>query len=167
MTRFSAVARCFLGFAALGAGLIHLALAIGSSPWLAAGLVVAGAAEFLWGVLAVSRPGVPVPRVALVVALVPIAAWVVLLLAGLPDGPRPLPMLAATALDLAVAIGISSGLRRSPAGEPKHPLVGIGIAALVVAAVTVPALIATEAPHWVGEVPAHEEPAHEERRDGL
>lgn len=167
MTRFSSVARCFLGFAALGAGLIHLALAIGSPPWLAAGFVVAGAAEFLWGVLAVSRPGVPIPHIALVGALLPISAWILLLLSPLLPGPRPLPMLAATALDLAVAIGIAVGLRRSPAGEPKHPLIGIGVAALVVAAVTVPALIATEAPHWVGEVPAHEEPAHERRRVGL
>ena len=159
MTRFSAVARCFLGFAALGAGLVHLALAIGSATWLAAVLIALGGAEFLWGVLTISRPGVPVPRAAIAGALAPVAAWVVLLLFG-ADGPRPVPMLAATGLDLAVAIGIAAGLRRVPRPEPRHPLLGIAIAGAVVAAVTVPALVATEAPHWVGELPAHEDPLH-------
>lgn len=159
MTRFSAVARCFLGFAALGAGLVHLALAIGSATWLAAALIAIGAAEFLWGVFTVSRPGVPVPRVAIAGALVPIVAWVGLLVVGV-DGPRPGPMLAATVLDLAVAIGVAAGLRRAPRPEPRHPLLGIAIAAALVAAITVPALIATEAPHWVGDLPAHDEPPH-------
>lgn len=161
-TRWSAVARCALGFAALGAGLIHLALAIGASPAVATGLVVVGAAEFLWGVLTVSRPGVPVPPVAIAGALVPPAAWIVLLVAALPEGPRPLPFLAATALDLTVAIGLAAGLRRVPKPEPRHPLVGIAVAALVVGAVTVPALIATEAVERLPETPppAHEQPTH-------
>lgn len=148
--RWTAVARSTLGFAALGAGLIHVALAIGAEPWLAAGLVSVGAVEFLWGVLAVSRPGVPLPP----------TAWIVLLVAAVPEGPRPLPMLAATLLDLAVAIGLASGLRRPPRAESTHPLIGITVAGLVVAALTVPALIATEAPQRLGELPAHEQPTH-------
>ena len=157
-TRWSAVTRSALGFAALGAGLLHLALAVGSVPWLATGLAVVGGVEFLWGVLAVSRPGVPVPRAAIAGALAAPAAWVVLLLLG-SDGLRALPMLAATALDLAVAVVLAIGLRRSPATEPRHPAFGIVVAGLVVAAITVPALIATEA---VDQLPAppHDEPAH-------
>jgi hypothetical protein len=158
--RWTAVARSTLGFAALGAGLIHVALAIGAEPWLAAGLVSVGAVEFLWGVLAVSRPGVPLPRAAIVGALVPPTAWIVLLVAAVPEGPRPLPMLAATLLDLAVAIGLASGLRRPPRAESTHPLIGITVAGLVLAAITVPALIATEAPQRLGELPAHEQPTH-------
>ncbi|MEO8528973.1 MAG: hypothetical protein ABI435_07835, partial [Pseudolysinimonas sp.] len=61
MTHWSVVTRSSLGFAALGAGLIHLALAIGAEVGLAVGLVVVGAVEVLWGVLAVSRPGLPAP----------------------------------------------------------------------------------------------------------
>lgn len=158
--RWTAVTRSALGFAALGAGLIHVALAVGAQPWLAAVLVVVGAAEFLWGVLTVSRPGVPLPRVAIAGALVPPALWIVLLVAGLPDGPRPLPFLAATLLDLAVAIGLAAGLRRAPRAEPRHPLVGIAVAGAVVAAIVVPALIATEAPQRLGELPSHEQPTH-------
>jgi hypothetical protein len=160
--RWTAVARCALGFAALGAGLIHVALAVGAVPWLAAALVTVGAVEFLWGVLAVSRPGVPLPRVAIAAALVPPAAWIVLLVAAVPEGPRPLPMLAATLLDLAVAIGLAAGLRRAPRAEPRHPLVGIAVAGVVVAAITVPALIATEAAAQlpIEPLPGHELPAH-------
>jgi len=155
----TAVTRSALGFAALGAGLLHLALAVGAEPWLATGLAVVGGAEFLWGVLAVSRPGVPVPRIALAGALVPPAAWVILLLLG-ADGPRPLPMFAATGLDLAVAVLLAVGLRRQQAREPRHPALGIAIAGLVVAAITLPALIATEAPQRLGELPAHQVEGH-------
>ena len=157
-TRWTAVTRSALGFAALGAGLLHLALAVGSVPGLATGLAVAGGAEFLWGVLAVSRPGVPLPRAAIVGALVPPIAWIVLLLLAV-DGPRTLPMLAATALDLAVAVLLAIGLRREPRAEPRHPAVGIVVAGLVVAAITVPALIATEVTAQL-PAPPHEEPLH-------
>ena len=159
VTRWTAVTRSALGFAALGAGLLHLALAVGEPPWLATVLAVVGGVEFLWGVLAVSRPGVPVPRAAIVGALVPPVAWIVLLLTG-ATGPRPLPLLAATALDLAVAVILAIGLRRSPATEPRHPVLGIVIAGLVVAVITVPALIASEAPQRLGDPPVHQEPAH-------
>lgn len=162
MTGWSAVTRSALGFAALGAGLIHLALAIGAAPWLATGLVASGAAEFLWGVLAVSRPGLPVPRIAIAGALVAPAGWVLLLVAGLPDGPRPLPMLVATALGVALAAGLAVGLRRPAVRESRHPALGIAIAGLMVAAITVPALVATEAPALLPgpDDPGHQLPQH-------
>lgn len=149
--RWTSVTRSALGFAALGAGLVHLALAIGEPGWLAAALAVVGGVEFLWGVLAVSRPGVPLPRAAIVGALVPPAAWIGLLLTGLP-GPKPLPLLAATLLDLAVATLLAMGLRRA-AAEPRHPAIGIALAGLLVAAVVVPALIASEAPQRLSDLP--------------
>lgn len=157
--RWTAVTRSALGFAALGAGLLHVALAVDAPVPLAVGLAAVGGVEFLWGVLAVSRPGVPVPRAAIVGVLVPPAAWVVLLLLG-ATGPRPLPMLAATALDVAVAVLVARGLRRAETKEAKHPALGIAVAGLVVAAITVPALIATEAPQRLGELPVHEEFPH-------
>lgn len=157
--RWTAVVRGALGFAALGAGLIHLAFAVGADPGIATGLVTVGALEFLWGGLVVSRPGVPLPRVALGLTLVPTAAWVVLLVVGV-DGPRPLPMLAATALGFGIAIGLAAGLRRDPRPEPAHPLVGVAIAGFVVAAVTVPALMATEVTSRLPAPPPHEQPSH-------
>lgn len=47
--RWTAVVCGALGFAALGAGLIHLALAVGAHPGIATGLVIVGALEVLWG----------------------------------------------------------------------------------------------------------------------
>jgi hypothetical protein len=158
----TSVTRSALGFAALGAGLLHLALAIGADPRLAAGLAVVGGGEFLWGVLAVSRPRVAVPRIALVGALVPPTAWVALLLAGLP-GPRPLPMLAATALDLAVAGLLAAGQRGRTGREPNHPGVRIAIVGVAIAAITVPALIATEATPQPGDLPPHQDEGHVDR----
>jgi len=158
--RWSAVTRAALGFGAVGAGLLHLALGVGAAPVLAAGLIVVGGAEFLWGVLTTTRPEALLPRVALGAALVPPAAWVVLLLAAVPDGPRPLPMVAATVLDLAVAIGVATALRRREHPEPRHPVVGVAIAGVIVAALTFPALLATEVAGGADLVPVHEQPSH-------
>ncbi|MEO5535059.1 MAG: hypothetical protein ABIR17_08010 [Pseudolysinimonas sp.] len=144
MTPWSVVTRSSLGFAALGAGLIHLALAIGAEVGLAVGLGVVGAVEILWGVLAVSRPGLPAPRITLAGALVPPIAWV-LVLATSVSGPRLLPMLAATLLDLAIAVGIAMGLRRPTGRESRRPAIGIAVAALLVTLISVPALLATGA----------------------
>lgn len=162
MTRWSAVTRSALGFSALGAGLIHLALAVGAEPWIATTLITVGACELLWGVLTVSRPGPPMPRIVIVAALAPPVAWILLLAAGLPDGPRPLPTLAATILDLVVAGGLAVTLRRPPARESRHPVVGILIAGALVAAVTVPALVVTDPASRLPTVPApaHDRPAH-------
>lgn len=144
-----AVARAWLGFLALGAGLIHLALAIGAPLAVAAPLLVVGAAEFGWGVFAFTGPRIPVPRVARLLALAPILGWVLLLLAGGGLGVRALPMIVASLFDVALAIGISIVLRR--AGRPAAPigtaryLLGVAAGALIVAALAVPALAATEA----------------------
>jgi hypothetical protein len=148
-----AVLRGWLGFSALGAGLVHLALVIGSPLAVGIPLVMIGAAEFAWGVFAFTLPALPVPRVARVAPLVPILGWVaVLVLGGIGaiGGLRVLPMLVASLLDLAIAIGITWMLRRDPAtpAAPLRPgryLLGLGAGALVVAALTTPALAATEA----------------------
>jgi len=162
----NAVLRAWLGFFALGAGLIHLALVIGSPPALGVPLVLIGIAEFAWGVITFTAAAVPFARVARIAAVVPILGWVALLLvsgsAGVP-GIRVLPMLVASLLDLAVAIVITVVLRRGDAA-PARPLrsgpylLGLAAGALVVAALTTPALAATEAgdlatPHGTDEEP--------------
>lgn len=149
----NAVLRGWLGFFALGAGLVHLALVIGSPLAVGIPLVVIGAAEFAWGVFAFTAPALPLPRLARVAALVPILGWVaVLVLGGIGaiGGLRVLPMLVASLLDLAIAIGITWILRRDPATppvplRPSRYLLSLGAGALVVAALTTPALAATEA----------------------
>jgi hypothetical protein len=147
-----AVVRVWLGFFALGAGLIHVALVIGSPPTIGIPLLLVGIAEFAWGVFAVTAAQTPVPRVARIAALVPILGWAVLLLAGSGTdlGVRVVPMLVASLLDLAIAIAISLRLRRSISAQsqPLRPgtyLLGLGLGALVVGALTAPALAATEA----------------------
>lgn len=148
-----AVLRGWLGFFALGAGLVHLALVIGSPLGVGIPLIIVGAAEFAWGVFAFTAPVLPLPRLARVAALVPILGWVaVLVLGGIGaiGGLRVLPMLVASLLDLAIAIGITWILRRDPAKKPAplrpgRYLIALGAGALVVAALTTPALAATEA----------------------
>lgn len=152
----SAVVRGWLGFFALGAGLVHLALVIGSPLPVGIALVLIGAAEFVWGVFAFAAPALPLARIARVAALVPTLGWVVVLVvgaassAGAIGGLRVLPMLVASLLDLAIAIGITWILRRDPARaavplRPGRYLLALGAGALVVAALTTPALAATEA----------------------
>ena len=148
----NAVVRAWLGFFALGAGLIHLALVIGSPLAVGIPLVLVGIAEFAWGVFAFTAAAVPFPRTARIAAVIPILGWVLLLVAIGPEsvpGIRVLPMLAASVLDLAVAITITVLLRRAAGESPPmrsgRYLIGLGAGALVVAALTTPALAATEA----------------------
>ncbi len=155
----SAVVRTWLGFAALGAGLIHLALAVDAPVALAVVLVVFGLAEFGWGILAFTTDAIPLPQAARVATLVPVVLWALALVSGLAfaGAVRVFPMLAASVLDLAIAIGVSLVLRRSAdatAAEPRRParalsapayLAAMAAGALVVGIVTTPALAATEA----------------------
>jgi hypothetical protein len=163
----TAVIRGWLGFCALGAGLIHLALAVGSPPAVGIPALAVGLAEFAWGVFAFTAPALPVPRIARAGALVPVLAWVAVLVITGPSGGveslRALPMLVASLLDLAIAIGITGMLRRDPE-RPTAPLrparyvLALGAGAVVVAALTLPALAATDAgfaaiPHEPGDQP--------------
>ncbi len=164
----SAMVRGWLGFCALGAGLVHLALVIGSPAAVGIPLLVIGAAELAWGVFAFTAPAMPLPKVARAGALVPLLGWVVMLVfvggSGAIEGVRVLPMLLASLLDLAIAIGVTAMLRIDRA-RPSHPLrparylLGLGAGALAVAALTTPALAATEAgfaaiPHGNGDQPS-------------
>lgn len=146
----TAVVRGWLGFCALGAGLIHLALVIGSSPAVGIPLLVVGSAEVLWGIFAFTAHGVPLPRFARFGALVPILGWVLALVlaSGVAEELRPVPMLVASLLDLAIAIGITGMLRIDPTRpvaplRPGRYLLGLGAGALVVAAITIPAIAIT------------------------
>src|SRR3954465_14034330 len=82
--------RTWLGLAALGAGLIHLAVAAGAPPALlpplppprAGGGGGGAAPAAARGAPARARWGAPLPRPALGAAMLPPLAWVGLLLAG-------------------------------------------------------------------------------------
>lgn len=168
----SQVLRSWLGFLALGAGLLHVALVIGSPPVVAAALIMVGSAEFAWGAFAVARPSPPLAQIARAAALVPVVAWALLLVIAGADSLGPLtstdqllPMLVASLFDLLISAGLTLLLRHAaaasaaaapaPADSPAatHPtrrLVAVIVGGLVIAAVTAPALAATEAGHLVG-----------------
>ena len=143
----SAITRSWIAFAAVGAGLIHLALAV-DAPALGAVLLAGiGITEFAWGVLVMFDERFLAPRVAVVAALAPVALWVVALVVGIQSF-RPVPLGAATLLELFVAIAIAVTLRRSREPKPvstRRYVIGLLVGALVIGAVTAPALGATAA----------------------
>jgi hypothetical protein len=151
----STTARGNVAFAAIGAGLIHLALVVGSPLPFAAVFAAVGAAELVWGVATMAAARLPLPRVAFAGALVPPLLWAAVLLGEIVlDSAAPLPLLplaAASALGFFAAAVIGVQLRR-PTPAPPRPepgaaryLVGLFAGALVVASITTPALAATEA----------------------
>lgn len=153
-----AIRRTWLAFAAIGTGLIHLALVIGSPPWLGAALAVLALAEFGWGVVTFAREQVIAPRIALVVALVPVAGWTLLLLvSSVADTPAFaaslgfLPLAVTSVFELFAVAVLGVHLRRGPGDAPPpfptlpRYLLGLIAGALVAAALATPALAATEA----------------------
>lgn len=149
-------ARMLAGIAAIGAGLVHLATAIGSPPTVAAVVAVIGIAEFGWGVVAVAARGIPLPHSARIGAVVPVVLWVLVLVVAGPAqlGPftsaiRLAPMLAASALDLVVVVAITAALRRAASGRAaargRGAVVGVVLAGVAIAALTGIALTSTEA----------------------
>jgi hypothetical protein len=153
--------RTWLGLGALGAGLVHLAVAAGAPPAALALLVVIGAAEVAWGVTALAREQVPVPKVALAgaaVAVVGVAAVLVLragtmapmaamATTGAVAGVPAVPMLGAALLELGCAAALAVVVRRGRS-EPRRPgvwtyLGGVVAGAAVVAGITSASLGAT------------------------
>lgn len=156
----SAVVRCWLAFAALGAGLIHLALVLRAPAPVAVTLVVLGLAELVWAVAALRGEDTPVPRLAMLVGAASAAGWAVLLVVD-ASAVSGLAMGIATLFDVAVAVVLAARLRRASergsagardaASETTSPpragrfVLGVGAGALLVGALTTPALAASEA----------------------
>ena len=166
----SVIVRTWIAFAAIGVGLIHLALVLGTPPLVAVPLAVLGIAEFGWGVITFARDAVPLPRVAFGVALAPVLVWIAMLLTGtVPETWGLVPLAIAAVLELIIAALVGRHLQRHAAPPPPAPGVGrylIGVLAggLVVAALTTPALAATQAglyaqPHGTPEE-LFDEPGH-------
>lgn len=166
----SQVTRSWLAFAALGAGVIHLALASGAGISAAVALIVLGGVEIGWGVGVLAHDRFVFPRVAAVVAFVPAIGWSVLLLAAVtfdePGLASVLPVFpTAIAALFTLGIGAVLGWQRrrqvadvgattsadTSATSPRQPnrpyryLAGLFAGALVVSALTTPALAATTA----------------------
>jgi hypothetical protein len=156
--------------AAWGGGLVQLALgagavttAPGSAAIRVAGvlLVVMGAAAIGWGALTLARGRIVVPRLVIGGSLAGILATVATMALD-PVRVSVFAVAAATALLVAVAFGSAIALRGSTrrAGAGRARLVGLFVAAILVAGVVTPALAATEAgqhavPHGEMVEPGH------------
>ena len=169
----SQIVRTWLGFAAIGAGLVHLALVISSPLPIAAVALLLGVAEVTWGVVTFARDSVPVPRVASAVAIVPLLAWsLMVVIATLLDAAwlgaslPLLPMAIASIFELFVAAVLATHLRRvqnaggtdrsAAAPSAGRYLVGLMAGALLVGALTTPALAATEAGRYAQPHGSHD-----------
>lgn len=115
-------------------------------------LAVLGLAESAWGVVTFARDSVPVPRVALGVALAPLGVWAGMLAASTaPNTFSLLPLAIAMVFEVFLAIVLARHLRRrADAAAPAAPgvtryLLGVIAGGPVVAALTTPALAATRA----------------------
>ncbi|MFF1876479.1 hypothetical protein [Leifsonia sp. NPDC058230] len=155
--------RAWLAVAALGAGLLHAALAASAPLPALIVLVAIGAAELGWAVVTLARDRPPAVRASLYLALVPVAAWAAVATVGATSEAGtilalpPLPLAVASALDLAVALTIAVVLRRGrPAAQNTGAarfLASLALSAVAVCGVTVPALSVTDA--GIGAVTVH------------
>lgn len=148
--------RTWPGLAAIGAGLVHLGSAAGTTPFVLIPLAVLGGLEVLWGVVALARPVPPAPRAAAAGVAVAVLLTVVALLlppsaarhgATVAFGVPSAAFGGAGALDLVVGVLVAIHLGRGlpEPGEP-HPLrflLAAAPAAALVAIVTTQSLAAT------------------------
>lgn len=161
----SQVTRCWLSFAAIGSGVVHLALVISSPLPLAVPMLVLGLAELIWAVSVLVKDRIVTARLAQIGATAPLILWsllvVVATMLGTPQIASPLrfvPMAIAAAFELFIAGTIAVYLRRVAAAS--HPdaapaptqtqsagryLAAVFVGGLLVGALTTPALAATQA----------------------
>ncbi|MGH1524830.1 hypothetical protein ACRAWC_12675 [Leifsonia sp. L25] len=147
--------RAFLAVAALGAGLLHAALAPSAPLPLLALLIAVAAAELTWAVFTLARERPPLFGLIPALALAPLGIWAALATAGATATSGTvltlplLPMGVASLLDVAVAAVAAVVLRHGrPARQESGALrfvAALAVSACVVCAVTIPALGVTDA----------------------
>ncbi|WP_104083438.1 hypothetical protein [Cryobacterium sp. Y11] len=169
----SPVVRTWLGFAALGAALIHLAVGVTAPLTLSVLLLGFGVAELGWGIATLAAGRVLVPRVIVGAALIPVFMWgtTVVLGSGLgvtssQTGLLLYPMAVASLFNIFLAATVAIALRHSPPGLPTPAtlgtsvvgtsavgaatpsgwrfLTGLIVGGFLISALTTPALAATE-----------------------
>lgn len=159
------VARCWAAFASLGAGLVHLAVVHEHFvEWWVFGVffAVTGAAQLLWALAALARDRAPWLRTVAAGNLALVALWAVTRTVGLPVGPeRWTPEAAGRAdvLCVLLEVGVATSLLMvaqatgAPAPTAEGPVATRSVprflalvfaGAVAVAAITTPALAATE-----------------------
>jgi hypothetical protein len=157
--------RAFLAVAALGAGLLHAALAPGAPAALLGVLLAIAAAELGWAAATLARDRPPLFRLIPALALAPLGVWAALAVAGAVAASGSvlvlplLPMAVASLLDLAVAVVAAVVLRRGREARQDTGalrfVLALAMSAAAVCAVTIPALGLTEAGVAAVEVGHH------------
>jgi hypothetical protein len=156
----SQIVRCWLALAAIGSGVIHLALVVGSPLPLALILLVLGLAEITWAAAILVKDRLVLARGAWAGATIPLILWSALVvLATVLGEPRVasslpfLPMAMASLFELFLAGVLGVQLRRR-ADDTVRPaahasavryLAAMLVGGIIVGAMTTPALAATEA----------------------
>jgi hypothetical protein len=153
-----ALTRIWIAFAALGAGLIHLAVAAAAPPALLVVFLLLGAAEVAWSVGTMLRSSFPTRSLALVGAILGLVVWASALVLGEAIGVTvdtlpPLALGSASVLDIVVAIAMTASLRRSPDASPAPAtepaagwtVLGITVGALAMVGLALPAIGQTQA----------------------
>ena len=158
----SVITRSWLSFAAIGAGVIHLALVISSPLAIGIPLLLFGLSEIVWGVLILVADRLVVPRLAQAGAVAPLLLWSLLtVIATLLAAPqitsslRFMPMGIAALFELFISGVLSKVMRRqagigrpAPAAPPASALKYLSaviLAGIIVGGLTTPALAATQA----------------------
>ncbi len=158
-------ARAFLAVAALGAGLLHAALAPSAPLPLLVVLLAVAVAELGWSVSTLARDRPLLFRLVPALALVPVGLWAALAVVGATASSGTvislplLPMAVASLLDVAVAAVSAVVLRRArPASQHTGALrfvAALALSASAVCAVTIPALGLTDAGYAAVKVGHH------------
>jgi hypothetical protein len=149
----------WIGFAALCAGIIHLALITSAPLPVAIILATLGGIECIWGLVTFVRSRILAPRIALFGALVPTLLWGTLVAAASASHNPSVAsylgfgaMATATVLGLFIAIALAVQFRKGTdfsqsTRQPNAPvyLVGVVAGGIVAALLITPALAATDA----------------------
>lgn len=150
----SPIARGWVACAAVAAGLLHIAVALGRPLEIAAALFIVGALEFGWGALVLAWSRLLVPRAALAGAFAPGILWLIAVVANVPGLPV-LPLATTTSLELLAAVLIARGIRGPSSDRALTPL-SLTIAVAVIAAITLPALALTQTGPGTAQLPPAE-----------
>ncbi|MFP3467145.1 hypothetical protein [Leifsonia sp. SIMBA_070] len=147
--------RAFLAVAALGAGLLHAALAPSAPPALLAAFLVIALCELVWSAAGLARDQPPVLHLIPALALLPVGMWAALAVVGATaSGGTVLalpfaPMGVASLLDVAVAATSAVVIRRNHPVSDRHSFLrffaGLVLSACAVSALVIPALGLTQA----------------------
>ncbi|MFU8946581.1 hypothetical protein ACLRGF_07575 [Mycetocola zhadangensis] len=152
-----------MALAALGAGLVHLAIGAGTPVVLAVAICAFGLGELAWGVVVLARGQALIPTLMLAGSIAPVALWGIFAAVRASGGAGELtdvlplgPLAAGSILNLTVALCLAWDRRARKSGQraegaaphrdrPGRYLLGMLLGAMAVAGIVTPALAATNA----------------------